>query len=259
MRGHVQPAATVARLRPGIDDNLGLDHDDHRFVRCLRCDEWSVVTPGPNTAEVLPERSQLPRPRRGKPLEDAVLVRLIAIDRGLHSLVFTALALAIMFVRTKLAGWQAGANDLVDKLNGLVSDSGRTRNVSFLIRQLHRISGLRGDALRTLLIAAVAYAVVEGVEAVGLWLERRWAEYLTVVATAGFLPLEIRELLNRVTVLRLLAFAVNVAVLVYLVWAKRLFGLRGGSSAVSEAIDWDAILAVPFPVELGPGPDEPRQ
>ncbi len=74
----------------------------------------------------------------------------------------------------------------------------------------------------------MVYAVVESTEAVGLWHEKRWAEYLTVVATAGFLPFEILELLDRVTVLRVGALVVNLAVLVYLVWAKHLFGLRGG-------------------------------
>ena len=77
--------------------------------------------------------------------------------------------------------------------------------------------------------------MVEGSEAVGLWLEKRWAEYLTAVATAGFLPFEIRELIDRITALRVVAFVVNVAILMYLVWAKRLFGIRGGAKADERA------------------------
>ena len=69
---------------------------------------------------------------------------------------------------------------------------------------------------------------LEGVEAVGLWRERRWAEYLTAVATAGFLPFEVHELIKRITVLRVGALVVNVAILAWLVWRKRLFGVRGG-------------------------------
>ena len=34
---------------------------------------------------------------------------------------------------------------------------------------------------------------------VGLWLGRRWAEYMTVGATAAFLPIEVVELLQRLT------------------------------------------------------------
>jgi hypothetical protein len=54
---------------------------------------------------------------------------------------------------------------------------------------------------------------------------KRWAEYLTAVATAGFLPFEIYELTKQIPVLRVLALVVNMVILVYLVWAKRLFGI----------------------------------
>jgi uncharacterized membrane protein (DUF2068 family) len=79
--------------------------------------------------------------------------------------------------------------------------------------------------LRLVAITAAVYCVLEATEAVGLWKERRWAEYLTAVATAGFLPFEIIELTKRVTPLKLGTFVVNVAILVYLIWAKRLFGV----------------------------------
>jgi uncharacterized membrane protein (DUF2068 family) len=72
------------------------------------------------------------------------------------------------------------------------------------------------------------YAVVEGVEAVGLWRARRWAEYLTFAATALLVPLEIYEISHKPTALKVLTLAVNLAIAGYLVLAKRLFGLRGG-------------------------------
>ena len=68
-------------------------------------------------------------------------------------------------------------------------------------------------------------------EGVGLWLAKRWAEYLTVIATAAFLPYEVSELLKSVTVTKVGAFVINVLAVVYLLLAKRLFGLRGGRKA----------------------------
>src|SRR5689334_1206699 len=50
------------------------------------------------------------------------------------------------------------------------------------------------------------------VEGVGLWRRRRWAEYLTVVATASFVAFEVYELVQYVTTVRVLALLVNVAV-----------------------------------------------
>ncbi len=79
--------------------------------------------------------------------------------------------------------------------------------------------------------AVAAYAVLEGTEAVGLWLGRRWAEYLTFVATVIFVPYEIYELTKNVSALKVLALVINLAIVAYLLFAKRLFGLRGGGKA----------------------------
>src|SRR5437588_19655 len=68
-------------------------------------------------------------------------------------------------------------------------------------------------------------------KALGLWYQRRWAEYLTFVATTAFLPLEVLELTNQVSAFKVTALIVNLAVVIYLLFAKRLFGLRGGAAA----------------------------
>jgi uncharacterized membrane protein (DUF2068 family) len=75
------------------------------------------------------------------------------------------------------------------------------------------------------------YAAVEGIEAVGLWYQKRWAEYLTFLVTSSLLPLEIYEIATRATVFKVIAFVINVAVVAYLLYAKRLFGIRGGAAA----------------------------
>jgi uncharacterized membrane protein (DUF2068 family) len=72
-------------------------------------------------------------------------------------------------------------------------------------------------------LAAIAYGVLECVEGLGLAMRRRWAEYLVVLATGAFLPLEISEILHRPTPLKVVALLINVAIVVYLVWRKRLF------------------------------------
>ena len=66
---------------------------------------------------------------------------------------------------------------------------------------------------------------------VGLWLNKRWAEYLTFIATTALVPYEIYELTNSVSVFKLIALVINLAVVIYLLLAKRLFGLRGGHAA----------------------------
>jgi uncharacterized membrane protein (DUF2068 family) len=78
------------------------------------------------------------------------------------------------------------------------------------------------------------------VEAFGLWWQKRWAEYLTFVATAVFLPVEIYELLDTLSPLKLITFLLNLAVVLYLLLAKRLFGLRGGAAAERAEREHDA-------------------
>jgi uncharacterized membrane protein (DUF2068 family) len=259
MRGHVTPAARAARMRPE-DRELGFDTPDgRRMARCLRCDAWIESLPLPPDQaewEVLPPLRDLDLPRRGEPLYDAIVLRLIAIDRGVHAVVFGLLAITLFFVDTKLFDLQSFARDAADRLDGVASNTGPHASHDVLSRELHRIADLHQSTITTIAITAAVYCIIEGVEAVGLWRERRWAEYLTVVATAGFLPFEVRELLNRVSVFRVGALVINIAILVYLVYAKRLFRVRGGARALHEQIDWDAIVSPP--THSGPGGLEPE-
>jgi len=250
VRGHVVPAARVARLRP-VDAALGIAlPGGGRLSRCLRCDLW-VRTADPSPEQVstdeLPPVDGLPRPRRGVPLEDAIVTRLIAIERAVHCLLFTTAAIVLAVIDFDLGGLRATTQAVSDSLQGMVDNSGRGGSHAWLVRQLDEVGGWHLDLIRVLLVVAAAYAVLEGIEAWGLWHERRWAEYLTVVATAGLLPLELHELTERVTVARVLALLVNLAVLVWLVWAKHLFGLRGGRSSEPPGPDWESLLSAPPP------------
>lgn len=86
--------------------------------------------------------------------------------------------------------------------------------------------------LAWLALGAAGYALIELIEGVGLWLLRRWGEYFAMVATSVGIPYEIYELSAKVTVLRVVAFLINLALVLYLVVTKRLFGARGGKAAL---------------------------
>jgi uncharacterized membrane protein (DUF2068 family) len=83
---------------------------------------------------------------------------------------------------------------------------------------------LNDERLVVLAMGALAYSTVRFVEAYGLWLRRRWAEWFAVVAGGLYIPIEIYELLRRVTWIRFGLLAVNLAVVVYLalvLWQTR--------------------------------------
>jgi uncharacterized membrane protein (DUF2068 family) len=68
---------------------------------------------------------------------------------------------------------------------------------------------------------ALGYAALFAVEGVGLWLGRVWAEYLTIVATASFIPFELYEVVRRHTVVRVAVLLANVFIVGYLIWRVR--------------------------------------
>lgn len=82
---------------------------------------------------------------------------------------------------------------------------------------LSKLSGMSPRHIEALGVGAFLYAALFLVEALGLWLQKRWAEYLTVIATGSFIPFEIYELVRRITAARLGALVLNIAVVIYLV------------------------------------------
>jgi uncharacterized membrane protein (DUF2068 family) len=232
----VTPACTVGVLG-SQDTAVGIDvHPNWRISRCLRCDAWIGGPPPP-----APQRDRMPRweelelPRRGKELRSAVILRFIAIERGIHCVVFAAVAALAILLRSHLAGVQSTVRRYLETLAQTESQTGRANGHGIVTREGTKLLHLQSSTLELLIITAAIYAVVEGAEAVGLWYEKRWAEYLTAVATAGFIPIEIHELLKMVTVVRVGALVVNVAILIYLVFAKHLFGL-GTPAQRAEAV-----------------------
>jgi len=85
---------------------------------------------------------------------------------------------------------------------------------------IHSVDWLAGLGPRRIAVAGMAllcYALLYAVEGVGLWLGKRWAEYLTVIATASLIPFEAWELDRGFGILKILALILNVAIVAYLI------------------------------------------
>jgi uncharacterized membrane protein (DUF2068 family) len=88
------------------------------------------------------------------------------------------------------------------------------------------------------------YGALQIFEGIGLWSLKRWGEYVAVVGTTLFIPLEIYEIIENVTWLKVAVLAVNVAAVLYLLLSKRLFGIRGGYPAYQAARREESLLEV---------------
>jgi len=100
---------------------------------------------------------------------------------------------------------------------------------------LQWFSGLSESKIHALRFVTFTYAAVFAVEGVGLWMQKRWAEWLTTIITASLIPLEVWELAHRPNFGKAAVVIANTAIVVYLVWhvmakGRRSPGERGSGS-----------------------------
>jgi uncharacterized membrane protein (DUF2068 family) len=218
----------VATITP--DDALLVREDGGvRWHRCLRCDDWvQRPTPEHPSRERMENRDEIALPLRGAALRDRYVLRLIALDRAIHVVVLTSLAIVLFTFAAHDQVLHRDYENIMDALAGGAPGASQARGI---LGYLGRAFKYSPSHLRILGGVLLAYAALEATEMVGLWLNKRWAEYLTFVATTILVPYEVYELTISVSVFKVVTLIINVAVVLYLLLAKRLFGLRGGHRA----------------------------
>jgi len=206
--------------------------------QCLRCGAFVAAPPaaaGPAAAA--------PPVRRDAELRSALILRIFAVERFLRGLVFAFIAFGIWrfkYSRSSIEhAFDRDYPEFRDLLHGLGYNINSSGGLVGLIRHTFTLDQ---RALTWLAIGAAAYTVLEFLEATALWLLKRWGEYFAMVATSAGIPYEIYELADKITVLRVAAFVINVALVVYLVVSKRLFGVRGGKRAYDARLRSESIM-----------------
>lgn len=234
-RGH----ETYAPDEPELRARLHVTTPAGEAWRCLRCGTYVVGEPlGAGPADAAPE---VPR---GRLLRDLVLMRLLAAERALRALLLLLVALGIIRWRGSKDAIEQAFEVEIPLLRPLAEQIGWNIDGSWLVRTVREALGLSETTLLWIAFAILAYSALQFAEAYGLWTMKRWGEYLAVVATSVFLPLEIFELAHGVTVLKTLAILVNIAAILWLLWSKRLFGLRGGAAAYHAEHAEESLLTV---------------
>src|ERR1700689_3535779 len=83
---------------------------------------------------------------------------------------------------------------------------------------LEWFSGLTASRVHALRMVTLAYAAVFATEGIGLWMQKRWAEWLTVIITASLIPLGVWEMIFRPSIGIGAVLVANTAIVIYLVW-----------------------------------------
>ncbi len=249
-RGHITYLPDETHLQERLHAGTALG----TAWRCLRCGDFVLGEPhGSGPA------CDAPLVPRGKALRDLFILRFLAVERALRGLFVVLAALAV---------WQfSNSQDAVRQFFDKNLDVVRPVAVHFhydldhspVVDTIRKTFGYQHSTLLLVAGLLLAYALVEIVEGVGLWWSQRWAEYLAVVATAAFLPLEIYELTEKVSWLKIATLVINILAVLYIAVAKRLFGLRGGRAAFDEErhsaslmeVETSAGVSAPAPAHNG--------
>src|SRR6476620_5711319 len=175
--------------------------------RCLRCGDWVLGEPrhrGP--------AEEAPIVLRGRALRDAFVLRFLAVERGVRGLLLLALAYGVWrfdgargALERVFDSYLPAAKPLADRLGIDLQEAG----------PVHLIQRAFAASHSTLLLVA-----------------------LGVLAYGGL------ELVEKGTWLRIAALALNLFAIVYILWTKRLFGLRGGHAAFAAERHGESLLEV---------------
>jgi uncharacterized membrane protein (DUF2068 family) len=231
LAGHVTYAPDDEDLAQRLSGTTGLGE----VWRCLRCGDFALGEPhGSGHAD------EAPLIMRGKALRQAIILRTLGVERLFRAIVLALAAWAVW----KFRGTRGAIQATLDRDLPIFRAAGFKVDQMSAIHELEKALAAKPSTLALITVMLAAYAMLQVVEGVGLWLLKRWGEYFAVVATSVFLPLEIYDLTKGITMTRVVTLTINVAAVIYLLVSKRLFGLRGGRKAYDEERRGEQLLDV---------------
>jgi len=149
-----------------------------------------------------------------KSSNDRVL-RMIAVFKFLKSAALIALGVgAFKSVHKDLGGL---AEHWVEALR--FDPGGR-----YVVMFLAKVSNLHPDQIKKLGLVSFLYAGLFLTEGTGLWLQKRWGEWLTVIITSSLVPVEIYEIYRHPSAVKVAVLVVNVGIVAYLIHKIRSAG-----------------------------------
>ena len=233
--GHVTYAPSEQPFRERLEAGTPLGD----AWRCLRCGTYVL-----GEAQGTGPADDAPVLLRGKALRSAFILRLLAIERWVRGIVLILLAVGVFELRsTQVSLKQLFDRDLrslrpfFNQIHFNVSDSA---TVSSIEKTLHA----KSSTLTLIGIAILVYGLLQILEGIGLWSLKRWGEYVAVVGTTIFIPLEVYELTEKISWLKFVVLLINIAAVLYLLLSKRLFGIRGGHAAYEASLHEASLLEI---------------
>ena len=118
-------------------------------------------------------------------------LKLIALFKIAKGILLLVLGVSILFLNSRVA-W-------MDNISDWVADEILLKHSKAVHYLLNRLQALLagGGVLRATGFLSLFYSAVLFTEGIGVYLQKRWAEYLMVFATGALIPLEVRHIYYR--------------------------------------------------------------
>ena len=181
---------------------------------------------------------------RGTALRDAAILRVLAVERGIRGVLLVLLAYGVYAFNGSRNSLRQVFDEYLPLLRPVADRLGIDLESAGPVRLIEKALNAQHSTLLMVAAGVLAYGVLELVEAVGLWMMKRWGEYVAVVGTRHLHPARGLRARGDVTWVRVVALALNVFAVVYLLWTKRLFGIRGGKAAFEGERESVSLLEV---------------
>jgi uncharacterized membrane protein (DUF2068 family) len=147
-----------------------------------------------------------------KPSDSRTMLRLIALFKLLKALLLIAVGIAAL----KLIHM-----DVAMVLEHFVLRLGLDPGGRYVGSALEKAANLTPNKVESVAIGSLIYAGLFLTEGIGLWMLKRWAEWLTVIITSSLLPVEIYEVFRHPSAGKVLVFILNIGIVAYLIYQMR--------------------------------------
>lgn len=154
-----------------------------------------------------PDAPELDQPKFLRPQNRVRYLKLIALFKLGKGIFLLAFGISVLFLNSRPA-WTDAISDWIDD-EALVVHG---KAAHFVLTRLQQM--LNGETLMAAAVLALFYSAVLCTEGIGVYMQQRWAEFLMVFATAALIPLEIRHVLHRPSLVAGIILAINC----FIVW-----------------------------------------
>jgi len=141
------------------------------------------------------------------------------------------MAKATLLLGVALAAFRLVHTDIAALLEAWVPHIGLEPGGRYVGRVLVEAAALTPTRIQDVGVGSLIYSALFYTEGIGLWMLKRWAEWMTIVITSSLVPVEVWEIFRRPNAAKVLVLVINLALVGYLLWQVRKEEVGGGKTA----------------------------